>query len=192
MRILLDMDGTINNFPAEVIAEVEKRGYGFDHRAYDDYNMEEFFLGTDNPDKLMDEICRSMDFWMNLQPLPGSQAVLKEVDARHDIVIATSPWDKEDPKFKAVKVDWLRKHFGFLRKNEIIFTADKWELDADMIVDDKPKILQKCADLMITVKIVQPYNQKVESDFEFGSWMSFPRIMKIVEKFERESIRRGR
>ena len=181
------MDGTINYFDQTFVKHLLKAGYDFDWQNYNTWKIEDFIRGSDHPHQLMDEICRDMQFWRDIPPMPGAAEVLKELNNYYNIVVVTNPWDASDDRFKKIKMDWLREHFGFLRKNAIVFTADKWNLEGDIIFDDKPKILEKCIDKMITVKSIQPYNVNIESDFEFQNWKQVTRIMKTINKFFKEN-----
>ena len=185
MRILLDMDGVVNLFDEHFVAIVEAMGYGFDWEGYNDWEIYEHVIGCKDPERLMDEVFCRMDFWMTIPPMDYAYDVLKDMNKRYEIVIATKVWRDEEP-FKVVKKKWLDKYFHFFHNNEIFFGGfQKWNLEGDVIFEDKPETIQKCYQKgMITVVSDRPYNKFIveEADFRYRSWKQVPMIMKAVER----------
>jgi 5'(3')-deoxyribonucleotidase len=184
IKMLLDMDGTICNFTGAVKREVLALGYGFGDNVV--WAIEDAIEGCDHPKALVSEICGNVDFWSTLEPYPYAYEILKELNKEVDITVCTNPW-KDEKAFKQAKIDYIRDHYGFLRKNPIIFTDEKEKVDGDVIFDDKPKTLEKCKEVMITVKPVRTWNVDTEADFSFNSWKEVPKIMKTIEKFFKEN-----
>lgn len=187
ITILMDMDSTLNNWWEAVVAEVLRRGYGFDRANFKTWKTHDYIIGSDNPRELVSQICNDLSFWKNIPVMPGAQEVLKWMNAIYDITIVTSPWKDDDARYKKVKVDYIRENFGFLRKNPIIFNSKKWQIEGDVIFDDKPTVLENSFAEKITVKSIQPYNTEIESDFEYSSWANVPKIMKTIDKYFKEN-----
>ena len=183
MRIILDMDGVVNLFDERLVELVEEEGYGFDWDHYNYWEFSDYIRGSDNPKEVMNQICLTMEFWMTIPPMPFAAEVLKDMNKRHEIVIATKSW-RDEPKFAEVKRKWMDKYFHFLHNNEFHCShgLDKLALGGDMIFEDKPKTLEQCNPTMITVCSDRPYNRHIKSDFRYRSWKQVPMIMKGVER----------
>jgi len=179
---LLDIDDTLNDFSTSFIKEVERQGYKFDYKHYNDWDIARFIIGVEDPDKLMSDICEKLSFWKSLNPVPYAYDVLKEViNDQFDIILVTSPWI-ENSKHRKVKSEWIKNNFGFLRKKPIIFSKEKWSIAGPIIMDDKPKTLKSCYICKITIKPMHPYNKNVLSNYEFKSWKEVPGIIKSLKK----------
>jgi 5'(3')-deoxyribonucleotidase len=177
---LIDIDGTINTFPTQFIVEVMDLGYDFDVKSYyktGDWDIAKYIVGTDNQKKVMNQICTTMEFWEKIPPIPEAQTVLKKINAEHEVLIVTTPW-AEDEKFKVVKRKWMNKHFRFIKDSQIIFSNEKWLLDADIIIDDKPDTIEKCNKKMITIVPEHSYNKNIECDYRFTNWNEVPKYLK--------------
>ena len=60
--------------------------------------------------------------------------------------------------------------FGFINENQIITCHDKWVLDGDIWIDDKPETLEKCSQKGKVIKINKPYNKYVYSDLAINDF----------------------
>ena len=76
-------------------------------------------------------------FFEDLAVLPDCQAVVGELAARHEVVIATAAM--EVPCSFDAKYRWLRRHFPFIAPSHIVFCGDKAVLDADYLIDDRAR-----------------------------------------------------
>jgi len=72
-----------------------------------------------------------------------------------EIVFVTS----RSPKLKTFTENWIKKYFpGF----EVYFTKEKYQLDADIYVEDDPRQIQKLISLNKTILVPEwPYNQNL-------------------------------
>ena len=80
------------------------------------------------------------DFFEDLDLMPGSQEVLKDLSSRFEIFIATQAMvvpNSLGPKFR-----WLQRHFGFIPPTHYVFCGTKSILRADFLIDDQPRNLQ--------------------------------------------------
>jgi 5'(3')-deoxyribonucleotidase/uncharacterized protein with PQ loop repeat len=76
-------------------------------------------------------------FFSDLAVMPGCQEVVRELAARHDVFIVTAAMDVPcsfDAKFR-----WLQRHFPFIEPSNIVFCGDKSIVDADYLIDDRPR-----------------------------------------------------
>jgi 5'(3')-deoxyribonucleotidase len=79
------------------------------------------------------------DFFEDLDLMPGSQAVLRQLSSRFEIFIATQAMAV--PNSLGSKFRWLQRHFPFIPPSHYVFCGDKSILRADYLIDDQPKNL---------------------------------------------------
>jgi len=76
-------------------------------------------------------------FFADLAVMPDCQDVVRELAARHDVLIVTAAMDVPcsfDAKFR-----WLQRHFPFIPTSQIVFCGDKGIIDADYLIDDRAR-----------------------------------------------------
>ncbi|KAK3529211.1 hypothetical protein QTP70_021441 [Hemibagrus guttatus] len=146
LRVLLDMDGVIADFEGGFLKKYRQR---YPNEPY--ISLEErrgFWVSTqygelreDLRDKAI-SIWESKNFFMDLDPLPGSvEAVMEMARMKNtDVFICTSPI-KHYAHCPYEKYAWIERHLGpdFLEK--VILTRDKTVVSGDILIDDKPDIL---------------------------------------------------
>jgi 5'(3')-deoxyribonucleotidase/uncharacterized protein with PQ loop repeat len=76
-------------------------------------------------------------FFEDLAVLPDCEAVVRELASRHEVVIASAAMDV--PFSFDAKYRWLRRHFPFIPPSHIVFCGDKAVVDADYLIDDRPR-----------------------------------------------------
>ena len=76
-------------------------------------------------------------FFEDLAVLPDCQAVARELAERYDVFIVTAAMDV--PCSFDAKYRWLRRHFPFIPPSHIVFCGDKTIVDADYLIDDRPR-----------------------------------------------------
>jgi 5'(3')-deoxyribonucleotidase len=84
---------------------------------------------------------RSEDFFAVLDVMPDSQRVLHELQQVYEVFIATAAM--EVPTSFTAKYKWLGQHFPFISPSHIVFCGDKSILDAEFLIDDNPRQLQR-------------------------------------------------
>ncbi|MGD0681350.1 MAG: 5'-3'-deoxyribonucleotidase [Terracidiphilus sp.] len=77
------------------------------------------------------------DFFEDLDLMPGSQDVLRQLSSRFEIFIATQAMAV--PNSLGSKYRWLQRHFPFIPPSHYVFCGDKSILRADYLIDDQPK-----------------------------------------------------
>lgn len=179
-RVLLDVDGTINDFQNHFIETVINMGYHYNYDKCDTYDMEKGIIHKDRV-KIKEAIFNEPNFWLNVPILEGTVEGIKYLNDNYDLIIATIPWNTEN---QITKLTWLNHHYPFIKEKQIIFVKDnKWELDGDIIIEDKPKTIKKCQDYgFITVKKTQPYNLNIEANEELFSWTLIRDVMENIER----------
>jgi 5'(3')-deoxyribonucleotidase len=84
---------------------------------------------------------RSEDFFAVLNVMPDSQRVLRALQSRYEVFIATAAM--EVPTSFTAKYKWLGQHFPFIDPAHIVFCGDKSIIRADFLIDDNPRQLQR-------------------------------------------------
>jgi 5'(3')-deoxyribonucleotidase len=76
-------------------------------------------------------------FFEELAVVPDAQEVLRELALRHDVFIVSAAMDV--PCSFDAKYRWLQRHFPFIPPSQIVFCGDKSIVDADYLIDDRPR-----------------------------------------------------
>jgi 5'(3')-deoxyribonucleotidase/uncharacterized protein with PQ loop repeat len=80
-------------------------------------------------------------FFADLAVMPDCQDVIRELAGRHDVFIVSAAMDVPisfDAKFR-----WLQRHFPFIPAAQIVFCGDKGVIDADYLIDDRPRHFER-------------------------------------------------
>ena len=80
-------------------------------------------------------------FFEDLAVLPDCQEVVRELAGRYDVFIASAAMDV--PCSFDAKYHWLQRHFPFIPSSQIVFCGDKTIVDADYLIDDRPRHFAK-------------------------------------------------
>ena len=80
-------------------------------------------------------------FFADLAVMPDCQEVVRELAGRYDVFIATAAMDV--PCSFDAKYRWLQRHFPFIPSSQIVFCGDKTIVDADYLIDDRPRHFEK-------------------------------------------------
>jgi 5'(3')-deoxyribonucleotidase len=80
-------------------------------------------------------------FFEDLAVLPDCQEVVRELADRYDVFIASAAMDV--PCSFDAKYRWLQRHFPFIPPSQIVFCGDKTIIDADYLIDDRPRHFEK-------------------------------------------------
>lgn len=76
-------------------------------------------------------------FFEALEVMPGAREVLQELSETHDVFIVSAAMDV--PCSFDAKYRWLQRHFPFIPPARIVFCGDKGIVDADYLIDDRPR-----------------------------------------------------
>ena len=80
-------------------------------------------------------------FFEDLAVLPDCQEVISELADRYEVFIASAAMDV--PCSFDAKYRWLQRHFPFIPPSQIVFCGDKTIVDADYLIDDRPRHFAK-------------------------------------------------
>jgi len=81
------------------------------------------------------------DFFEDLPLMADSQHVLKGLNERFEIFIATQAMTV--PNSLGPKYRWLQRHFPFIPPTNYVFCGNKSILRADYLIDDVPRNLER-------------------------------------------------
>jgi 5'(3')-deoxyribonucleotidase len=116
---------------------------------------------------VLEEYLRSEDFFAVLEVMPESQRVLKALQQRYEVFIATAAM--EVPTSFAAKFKWLERHFPFIPSSHIVFCGDKGILRAEYLIDDNPRQLRRFAGEGILY--TAPHNVNVKAFKRVKDWL---------------------
>jgi 5'(3')-deoxyribonucleotidase len=90
---------------------------------------------------MLEMYLRSEDFFAVLDVMPESQRVMKALQQKYEVFIATAAM--EVPTSFAAKYHWLERHFPFIPASHIVYCGDKGILRADYLIDENPRQLRR-------------------------------------------------
>ena len=114
----------------------------------------------------------SEDFFAVLQVLPDAQRVLRRLQDRYEVYIATAAM--QVPNSFSAKFKWLEKHFPFISPSRIVFCGDKSILRGDYLIDDNPRQLRlfRGEGILFTA----PANLEVTGFRRVDNWLDVERM----------------
>jgi 5'(3')-deoxyribonucleotidase len=140
MRIGIDLDGVGYDFATEFTGYVSGRmGVTLPHYTHWNSHQKHWGLTHAQMLELMCDALQEDALWRDAAPFPGfPEATWALTDAGHTVVIATDRLqDTEHARLaQSVTRDWLATNR--IIYDELIFTADKRDANADIFIDDRP------------------------------------------------------
>lgn len=174
--ILLDMD--------DVLAEFLPSWLSVYNEAYDDKlsvtNLTRWktsdFVKPECGEKIYD-LLKNPGLFRYLEPTQYSQEVVRRlVENEFEVVIVSDapaghshceykPGEKTFGNPTADKKKWLYEYFPEIPSENVIITSQKWRIDGDVLVDDKPSTFElfqeKGKDIIL---IDMPYNRHIQTN----------------------------
>jgi 5'-nucleotidase len=164
-RIAIDMD--------EVIADANIRFVEWYKR---DYHMEftPEQLATTKFTNLLPvehqpvirEYVNHVDFFKDLDVIPGSREIIKQLYDKYEIFITTAAM--EFPNSFTHKLNWLNQHFPYISWTNIVFCGDKSIINADYLIDDNVGHFKRFVGQGIL--FTAPHNKDVKWDVRVNNW----------------------
>lgn len=147
-RIAVDMDG--------VIADTTAQFFLYDEIDFGRRRTMEEILGK--PEGVAfprgREYVRKKDFFRTAPVMEESQQILSELNQRYEIFVVSAA--TEFPQSLFEKYEWLSEHFPFITWHQIVFCGSKTIVEADMMIDDHFKNLDRFKGA--TFLFSQPHN----------------------------------
>ena len=133
---------------------------------YNDWNLRKYFLKEEYADTFF-SLLTDNELWSTLRVPTSRIDTLKKMNEHEDIELynVTSMKVNHSGKLKRFK-----ELFPFIEDRQIITCHDKWVLDGDIWIDDKPETLIKCSEKGKVIKINKPYNQNVFCDLSVNDF----------------------
>jgi 5'(3')-deoxyribonucleotidase len=139
-RICVDMDEVMADAMAEHLLRYN-REYGEQITKADLEGKALWEVVSSDRHATLEGYLRSEDFFAVLKVMPESQRVMKALQQRYEVFIATAAM--EVPSSFAAKFKWLERHFPFIPASHIVYCGDKSILLADYLIDDNPRQLRR-------------------------------------------------
>ena len=105
-------------------------------------------------------------FFEDLDVLPDCQEVVSELADRYEVFIASAAMDV--PRSFDAKYRWLQRHFPFIPPSQIVFCGDKTIVDADYLIDDRPRHFTRFRGQALLFSA--PHNAGETAYTRVGSW----------------------
>lgn len=119
-------------------------------------------LGITNPNEFWG-ILDNEEFWQNVTVDNDVKQALQELNSFEDIdlIICTDTYYKS----ATVKLKRFFELLPFIEPSQVICCKEKWRVDCDVIIDDKPETLEhflyKMDDPPLVCKVERPWNKSV-------------------------------
>jgi 5'(3')-deoxyribonucleotidase len=175
-RICVDMDEVMADAVAEHLLRYN-RDYGGNITKADLQGKHIWDVVPSRNHPRLEEYLRSDDFFDVLEVMRDSQRVLRALQSRYEIFIATAAM--EVPTSFNAKYRWLARHFPFIPYTHIVFCGDKSILRADYLIDDNPRQLQRF--LGTGILYDAPHNAAVTAFRRVKNWLEIEELfLKIL------------
>jgi 5'(3')-deoxyribonucleotidase len=115
---------------------------------------------------------RSEDFFESLTVMPESQRVMRLLQQKYEVFIATAAM--EVPTSFHQKFRWLERHFPFLPPSHIVYCGDKSIIRADYLIDDNPRQLRRFQGEGIL--FTSPHNIAVKGFRRVNDWLEVEKL----------------
>jgi 5'(3')-deoxyribonucleotidase/uncharacterized protein with PQ loop repeat len=121
----------------------------------------------------LDELPHDRSFFGDLELMEGAQDSLRELSKDFEIFIASAAMDV--PSSFDAKYQWLKQYFPFIPQSHYIFCGDKSILNADFLVDDRPRHFERFRGTGIL--FTAPHNANRAAKLRADNWREVVRIL---------------
>lgn len=136
------------------------------------------------------DILKKPGFYRYPKPMEHSQEVIQRlVDKGFEIVIVSDspPGDAEcDRRLDSTKTSnpaddkrkWLQEYFPMIPKDNVVFTAQKWRVIGDILIDDKPSTFEKFKEENREIILMTyAYNKHLNADKRANNMLEVEQII---------------
>lgn len=183
ITIITDLDDCIWDLVDDWIYHYKMFMKGYDYLAYnahDKYLDKSMITSWDITSCLKPtdtdmfwNVLDNSDFWRDMTSDPKTINALKAINDNPniDLIICTDTYYKST----TAKLTRFFELFPFIKPSQVICMKEKWGLNCDVLIEDKPETLEKFilkGDLspMFTIKINQPWNTTTVCDYSFNTF----------------------
>jgi len=124
----------------------------------------------------LDELPHDRSFFGDLELMEGAQDALRELSKDFEIFIASAAMDV--PSSFDAKYQWLKQYFPFIPQSHYIFCGDKSILNADFLVDDRPRHFEHFRGTGIL--FTAPHNVNRPAKLRANNWEDVVRILEAA------------
>ena len=139
-RICVDMDEVMADAVAEHLLRYNRQ-FGETITRADLHGKWIWDVVGEERHRELEQYLRSEDFFAVLEVMQDSQRVMRALQGRYEVFIATAAM--EVPTSFTAKYEWLGRNFPFIPASHIVFCGDKSILKADYLIDDNPRQLKR-------------------------------------------------
>ena len=176
MRILVDMDDTIERLLEELVNRANRK-YHQNVAVEDvtDWAIAPAFEGITKRQIL--DAMNAPGFWLDVEPIPGAAEALKHfMDEGHEVYIVTAT----EPEHVTDKMrDLLFRCFPFLSWKQVIITCNKQLIRGDVLIDDGIHNLEggDYRKILFTAPYNRNYDAEANDMIRVSSWDEIIRIV---------------
>lgn len=171
-RIAIDMDETIADaLGKHILLYNEAFGAEIKREQLHGSSLERFVPSEHQ--RATDAMVHAAGFFDDLEVMPGSQDVIRQLQSRYEVFITSSAM--EVPTSFAPKFGWLERHFPFIARSHIVFCGDKSVLATDYLIDDTPRHFLRFRGEGILFSA--PHNRAVTGYRRVESWEDVRRLL---------------
>jgi len=176
--IIVDMDSTLNLFTIHLANWILARGYRLTDLVEKTWDLHLWIDGIEKKeaDEVIKSICLTPGFWFQIPVMRNAPRILERINKKYKTIIATVPWRGAD-NCESEKILWMEEHCPFIRRDQITFREDKWNIPADIIIDDKPETIEQFSG--ITIMMDYGYNKHVRPDYCVNNWLEIANILRV-------------
>jgi 5'(3')-deoxyribonucleotidase/uncharacterized protein with PQ loop repeat len=124
----------------------------------------------------LDQLPHDRSFFGDLELMEGAQDALRDLSQDFEIFIASAAMDV--PSSFDAKYQWLKQYFPFIPQSHYIFCGDKSILNADFLVDDRPRHFANFRGTGIL--FTAPHNVNRPAKLRADNWSDVVRILKTA------------
>ena len=175
VRIFCDIDDTLwdllkywieLNNKMYVIYPTDYDKLSTDYSTYKSWKFDNVFSSDITRNNFFDLLSKD-ELWDSINVDNRTKDTLLKINFHPNIelyIVTSMKWDH------ASKINRFLYLFPFIEEGQIITCHDKWVLDGDICIDDKPETLEKCSQKGKVIKINKPYNSHVYSDLSINDF----------------------
>lgn len=182
MRILLDVDGVLADFVQPVLDYAKTlTGRTYTHEDVTQWDIAAA-IGV-GPE--LWAVTKKPGFCEALAVIPGSQEMVKQLQAIGDVYIATSP--TSSLTWAGERATWLRRHFDIPQK-KIISTHAKYAISGHFLIDDKAANLMNWEDENpdgVAILVAAPWNSDDTEHLVAKSLSEIPTLVQMAKRVGR-------
>ena len=127
-----------------------------DYSTYTSWKFDNVFSSDITRNNFFDLLSKD-ELWDSINVDNRTKDTLLKINFHPNIelyIVTSMKWNH------ASKINRFLYLFPFIEEHQIITCHDKWVLDGDIWIDDKPETLEKCSQKGRVIKINKPYNEK--------------------------------